>query len=882
MNRLRTLAVACLLTVPLLALFPGQAVEAGPVLAGDKGVFTRVLDATGLPRYDPARPHETALDTVRVILREDGKDPAMASLLVPRDIRESPTGMHVRYLAAHDGIPVGGASAAIHHDATGTPWLAHVALPDTFPASWQSVRPNDAVFVDTVRDRDEQTTGWDAHPAFAGPLTMDDAPTRIWRIHDEKWLEAWEAVVRGTHGPTEAGWLVRVHPDDPARDSATPRWEAANGAGRIFDPSPLVRLGDPDLKDDPNGVENALIGSTIDNATLERLDTPLTGAYTLKGRWVFVNTSTDSTTADFTYPRSDIRFEDVMSYYHMDRAQDLVQRLGFTDHNAEAQEVKEPAMGMFNAYYSWDDYIRFGYHADAPNGLADAAEDADVVVHEYGHALQLAVTGNELSERDRSMIAEGFADLFSALALLEANDGYDVPCLGDWFGSYIDDDQDDGVPNCFRRLDNDLTFPDVMDRCCHYAGQVISGVAWNLTLATDRDITLRLYLEANELMPAGTGDSRTYMESVFHAASALHPEHLDTVAWSIRDKKIDTQTVADHLGLPWFDWHDMPRISSVSPVTGLPGDTITVYGEDLVGNTTLHVPRVTIGNATVNATAWDDPGSWLEFLVPDIGYGTYPLSVTRSDDMEVTWTEAFHVTDPLDVHIDGPVHTTTNGTVVYTGTGLGAVPWDPDRNVTVSTTDDGHWRDLPSQTEANGTRLIVTIPSDFEGRGLGLHLRRSDGVDLFAIDGLYVNYADLRLSIVRGPSGDPLALLFPPTQGGEAEWIIGVTNIGTVTWEGDWHPGKAFRVDVAMRSEEPWSSSWYRTHREWQTIAPGETGEVEVHMFPNAIGALPVGQWNGTARFQDETEQTPWSIWEQIGFGHRFLLPEAVPPLSRP
>src|SRR6185312_17052876 len=81
-------------------------------------------------------------------------------------------------------------------------------------------------------------------------------------------------------------------------------------------------------------------------------------------------------------------FEQVMAYYWITEAQNYIQRLGFGSGafrpiNNESQDVRINQLGIDNSF-SWDkkDLLRFG------KGGVDDAEDAEVILHEYGHAIQ--------------------------------------------------------------------------------------------------------------------------------------------------------------------------------------------------------------------------------------------------------------------------------------------------------------------------------------------------------------------------------------------------------------------------------------------------------------------------------------------------------------
>ncbi|MEL6193701.1 MAG: T9SS type A sorting domain-containing protein, partial [Bacteroidota bacterium] len=120
-------------------------------------------------------------------------------------------------------------------------------------------------------------------------------------------------------------------------------------------------------------------------------------------------TSSDNT---FYFTRDQSFFEDVMCYYHIDSFQRYIQSLGFTTlHN---YPVRVDAHGLEDTDGSGffvrgeEAYILFG------DGGVDDAEDADVIIHEYGHALSYDAIGFTPSGFEHRAVDEGFSDYIAA------------------------------------------------------------------------------------------------------------------------------------------------------------------------------------------------------------------------------------------------------------------------------------------------------------------------------------------------------------------------------------------------------------------------------------------------------------------------------------
>lgn len=115
---------------------------------------------------------------------------------------------------------------------------------------------------------------------------------------------------------------------------------------------------------------------------------------------------TYSKNGTFFYSRSEPGFEDVNAYFHINAYQDYIQKLGFT--NLATYQLKVDAHGMTadQSQFSNDNNnlnILFGI------GGVDDAEDADVLIHEYCHAISKSAS-NSAFGFERLILEEGLCD----------------------------------------------------------------------------------------------------------------------------------------------------------------------------------------------------------------------------------------------------------------------------------------------------------------------------------------------------------------------------------------------------------------------------------------------------------------------------------------
>jgi hypothetical protein len=209
----------------------------------------------------------------------------------------------------------------------------------------------------------------------------------------------------------------------------------------------------------------------------------LDGSGYLRGEWATVVSSTGtpaySTQNSFFYNRHDDQFEQVMGYFWVNQAQEYLQSLGFgSEFRAILDlpfEVKIDQYGGDNSYQTDKPFrIRLG------KGGVDDAEDAEVIVHEYGHAVHQSQVPGYGQSLDAGSIGESFGDYLAVTVGLDAADDYGWPvgaeeaCPMDWDAtSYTN------APHCIRRFDRNLTLADRRGEV-HFDGQIWSRALWEI------------------------------------------------------------------------------------------------------------------------------------------------------------------------------------------------------------------------------------------------------------------------------------------------------------------------------------------------------------------------------------------------------------------
>jgi len=221
---------------------------------------------------------------------------------------------------------------------------------------------------------------------------------------------------------------------NPAYAGGTPQTGPTAGTANVFMVNPVQSSGNESMTDDKDAA-TAVPASAYATVKLGNLD----GSGYLTGKWVRVQSATGtpaySTTNTFIYNRSADQFEQVMAYFWIDQAQEYLQSLGFGSTlrpvNAEQQQVKVDQYGGDNSYQTEKPFrIRYG------KGGVDDAEDAEVIVHEYGHAVHAAQVEGFGTSEEAGSIGEAWGDYLAVsvgLAVAGAPvKGVPAACVADW------------------------------------------------------------------------------------------------------------------------------------------------------------------------------------------------------------------------------------------------------------------------------------------------------------------------------------------------------------------------------------------------------------------------------------------------------------------
>lgn len=417
-------------------------------------------------------------------------------------VRRGLAGEYVRFQATFDGLSVEGAQVVVGLPADGA---APVVAGRPGPAV-RSGSPRNVTAAGALRMA--------LSAAGVSPRGLKGAP-----VVEEMYLLAGTEAVRGWRVMLQAGepagtWLVGIRSDTGEVLYVTDlrRFDS----GRVFNPNPPKTSGGtiPPPTDCDSLANESLLSGQYQMLTIQGR-TP--GQDQLRGLYADLTAPgipdaykpagvASEASGSFIYGCDDDRFEEVMVYYHVDATQRKIQAVGFSGQSAILARPIPAHAHYFadcNAFYDPADRgLHFG-DSDTCTLTTDAAEDADVIVHEYGHAIQDDQVpgwgfGSASAAEQAWAMGEGFSDFLTGAIF---GDG----CLGEWlsFGGA-----------CLRDIDNGNVYPQDYNACRpappkpaepHCAGLIWGGALWDLAQALGgdqqaRDMALTLALESHFLL----------------------------------------------------------------------------------------------------------------------------------------------------------------------------------------------------------------------------------------------------------------------------------------------------------------------------------------------------------------------------------------------
>jgi len=437
-------------------------------------------------------------------------DPSLADLR-HHHTRASAVGHTVRFTQTHRGVPVYDATTAItiRHDATVAfvvnGYRSDVRLDDVTP----SILADDALAIAR------------AHLSPEGPLVHEDARLVIVHAGGASRLVYDVALVPAIAPVGDWEIFVDAHTGEVVK--AVDRAAYVDGTGTLYDPDPLssagATYGDPGFTDGGDAGTPELDAEVV---TYTLRDISFDGAtYRLVGPWAEIRDFEGPFTGTYAQGSSEWLsnrqpevFEASLDYWHIDNIMRWINvDLGVTcepfQYSGGARFDPHGLNGADNSHYIGSTgTVSFG------DGGVDDGEDADVVIHEMGHAVHDWLTVGGLSQVNG--LSEGFGDYLAASYSRSLGQWDPSDPQYQWVFSW------DGH-NPFwggRRTDYGATYPGGLIGQIHTDGQIFSTCMMRIWDRIGREKIDRAVFEGLAMTGSSTSQQGA-AEAILQAAIAL-------------------------------------------------------------------------------------------------------------------------------------------------------------------------------------------------------------------------------------------------------------------------------------------------------------------------------------------------------------------------
>ncbi len=208
---------------------------------------------------------------------------------------------------------------------------------------------------------------------------------------------------------------------------------------KIFNPNPIVSEHQTYSGSfvDNNDADNAALTAARKTAQVKaKLNA---GMYSLENAYVVIkdfsapnHTPISQASSTFDFTRNNDNFEDVNVFYHVSTMQTYLHSLGFTNLMNGPTKVDSHGTTQDNSWFDpSSEELTIG------DGCVDDGEDADVIVHEFGHGVSHFANHNNFSSGDRGALDEAFGD-YQACTYHRAIDPYKWEWVFGWDGHNTD------------------------------------------------------------------------------------------------------------------------------------------------------------------------------------------------------------------------------------------------------------------------------------------------------------------------------------------------------------------------------------------------------------------------------------------------------------
>ncbi len=403
----------------------------------------------------------------------------------------APGGAHVRIAQVHRGIPVYGAGVSVATNAAHqVTMVSNATIADIEVATAPQFDAQRAVILARAAlhtgDRAIGSPDSASLVVFRAADGSDHLAYRV-TITREEPAGDWELILDAESGAIlqQQDMFVKYEEGQRVRGSGMVYvTDPLSSARQAYGANGFVDAGDTDS--DSLNAYRTRVG--LDSVTYTGGQFVLQGPYcTLADIEMPIDSMFSAATPDgFDFTRSQQGFEAVNAFYHITASYRRLLDLGFSSDRLAAIRVDPHGFqGQDNSHFSpTGNWVSFG------TGGVDDAEDADVIWHEYGHAIQYAFAptwgGGECAA-----LGEGYADYWAASFSRSAGAWTAADAQFNWVYKWDGHNEFWGG----RKLNDARTYP-FGTLSAHTAGQIWSSALMSIWNDLGRDVTDRLVLKS--------------------------------------------------------------------------------------------------------------------------------------------------------------------------------------------------------------------------------------------------------------------------------------------------------------------------------------------------------------------------------------------------
>ena len=407
---------------------------------------------------------------------------------------ESLGATHVIFRQRHLGLRIHRAFITVHIGRDGRVYMAkNRAVPS-------ALLPDEKQFLMTKTSARRRARR--ALRGSPGPVRAVGAVELLWYPRRKQLRPAYK--VRFSCENPRGDWIIYVDAERRTILEKTDNLATLHRFATVFDPNPVVALGAEwkVLRGERGGLRPPP-PSAIRVVELTGLNT----SGFLDGHFVTTRpTPARARRKDgrFLCPPSDPAFAESMAYFHVSRAMEYLEDLGFKG----ACRVKFPQPLEINVRATTEDnsfydpglkQLQFG------TGGVDDAQDAEVILHEFGHAIQDAIVPDFGQRPEGWAMGEGFGDYFAASFFADLKLPKHRAEIMAWDGFR----GSKASPPFERRVDSRKTFTAFReDGDEHDNGLIWSATLWDIRKSLGREAADRVIIESHFQLDGFSGFAR--------------------------------------------------------------------------------------------------------------------------------------------------------------------------------------------------------------------------------------------------------------------------------------------------------------------------------------------------------------------------------------